>query len=135
MKNWISKLLDSSIIFSFDHSGFKRHCKEPLQGVDLSGLYGIVTGATSGIGLAVAKQLISEGMQCQLIGRNLQKLEESTIISQSHCLDMGDLKSVSSFAVDQIKAPIDLLVHNAGTMPTSLTVTKEGFEEMFAYFD
>ncbi|CUI16896.1 hypothetical protein PNK_1279 [Candidatus Protochlamydia naegleriophila] len=26
MKDWINQLLDLTIVFSFDHSGFKRHC-------------------------------------------------------------------------------------------------------------
>ena len=45
---------------------------------------------------------------------------------------MGDLNKVHSFAVDEVKAPTDLLIHNAGNMPDSLTITKDGFEQMFA---
>lgn len=45
---------------------------------------------------------------------------------------MSDLKKVHSFALNEVKAPFDLLVHNAGSMPSSLVITKEGFEEMFA---
>ena len=47
MKDWISQLLDLTIVFSFDHSGFKRHCPDQLQKVDLSGRHGIVTGAAA----------------------------------------------------------------------------------------
>lgn len=31
MKDWINQLLDLTIVFSFDHSGFKRHCPDQLQ--------------------------------------------------------------------------------------------------------
>lgn len=138
VKDWINQLLDLSIVFSFDHSGFKRHCPTALQRVDLSGRCGIVTGAGSGIGLNAAKALLQQGMHCQLIGRDLQKLENSfksdcsASNAQCHRLDMADLNKVYSFARDEVKTPLDLLIHNAGDMPHTLTMTKDGFEQMFA---
>ena len=77
MNDWTNQLLDLTIVFSFDHSGFKRHCPHQLRMVDLSGRHGIVTGASSGIGLAAAKALLHQGMDCQLIARDLQKLGNS----------------------------------------------------------
>jgi dehydrogenase/reductase SDR family protein 12 len=138
MKDWINQLLDLTIVFSFDHSGFKRHCRDLLEPVDLSGRHGIVTGASSGIGLAAAKALLKQGMHCQLVGRNLEKLENcfksgpSVSRPKFYSLDLSDLKKVYSFAIDEVKGPIDLLIHNAGDMPLSLTITKDGFEQMFA---
>lgn len=134
IKNWINQLLDSSIVFSFDRSGFKRHCQEPLKRVDLKASHGIVTGASSGIGLVVAKELLSQGMHCQLIGRDPEKLENNfkpSAFIECHSLDMSDLNKVYSFA-QAVKTPIDLLIHNAGDMPSTLTITKDGFEQMFA---
>lgn len=135
MKDWINQLLDLTIVFSFDHSGFQRHCPHQLQKVDLSGRHGIVTGASSGIGLEVAKALLLQGMYCQLIGRDLQKLQnsyKSDTRTKYQCLDMSDLNKVYSFAKDEVQTPIDLLIHNAGDMPLSLTITQDGFEQMFA---
>lgn len=138
IKNWVNQLLDLSIVFSFDRSGFQRHCPHQLQKKDLSGSQGIVTGASSGIGLEVAKSLLRQGMQCQLIGRDLEKLKNSfnsdfaVSGAQYHSLDMADLNKVYAFARDEVKEPIDLLIHNAGGMPNTLTVTKDGFEQMFA---
>lgn len=138
LKNWFNQLLDATIVFSFDRSGFKRHCPFPLKKVDLSRTHGIVTGASSGIGLAAAKALLSQGMSCQLIGRNLEKLENSFKSDQSglnakyHQLDMSDLSKVYSFAIEDVKSPVDLLIHNAGDMPYSLSITEGGFEHIFA---
>lgn len=138
MKDWVNQLLDFTIIFSFDHSGFKRHCPLQLESVDLSGRHGIVTGASSGIGLEVSKALLQQGMHCELIGRDLNKLKNSfksdPFVSSAHYhgLDMTDLNKVYAFAIDQVRTPIDLLIHNAGDMPDSLTRTKGGFEQMFA---
>lgn len=131
----LNRLLDSTIVFSFDRSGFKRHCPVPLERVDLSGRHGIITGASSGIGFAAATALLQQGMDCQLIGRDQKKLQKSFSAAFSptyHCLDMSDLNKVYAFARDEVKAPIDLLIHNAGTMPLSRTISKDGFEEMFA---
>ncbi len=138
MRDWIHQLLDLTIVFSFDHSGFKRHCPHPLLSVDLSGRYGVVTGASSGIGLEVTKALLQQGMHCQLIGRDLEKLKNSfkadcsISFANYHCLDMTDLRKVYLFARDEVKNPVDLLIHNAGDMPHSLTISKDGFEQMFA---
>jgi hypothetical protein len=41
MKDWVNQLLDLTIVFSFDHSGFQRHCPHQLQKVDLSGRHSL----------------------------------------------------------------------------------------------
>lgn len=121
----IDDILDASIIFSFDHSGFIRHCPTSLEKVNLRGKNGIITGASSGIGLSVATILIEQGMSCQLISRN-EKNDPNF-----HSLDMSNLKDVKAFA-SKVNEPVDLIVHNAGSMPPTLTMTQEGHEHVFA---
>ncbi|MGK5595284.1 MAG: SDR family NAD(P)-dependent oxidoreductase [Parachlamydiaceae bacterium] len=130
--NWLNTLLDMSVLFSFDRSGFIRHCPQPLPRVDLSGSYGIVSGASSGIGLACSSALVDQGMRCHLIARRQsrppKKRSQAAFI---HSLDLSDLTKVNEFAL-QITEPIDVLVHNAGSMPESLNITKDGYELIFS---
>lgn len=76
IKTWLDPFLDSTVVFSFDRSGFKRHCPLPLECVDLSGRLGFVSGASSGIGLELKKELLAQGMECLLTGRDLEKLKK-----------------------------------------------------------
>ena len=59
----INKILDSTIYFSFDSSGFKRHAKsfEELDARKIKGKNVLITGGTSGIGLSCALELSKLG--------------------------------------------------------------------------
>ncbi len=78
----------------------------------------VVTGATSGIGLALISQLRDAGYVPILTGRNADKV---TALAASHkvpgyCLDVADTKAITSVTA-QIEAdhgPIWGLVNNAG---------------------
>lgn len=133
--SWIDKLLDLSVIFSFDKTGFKRHCQEPLKPFDLTGKTAIITGASSGIGLATAKTLLASGLKCDLLSRDLERLKINfgqDSKAKLFSIDLSDLSEVFAFTKDKVKEPIDLIIHNAGSMPESLTITNEGFETVFA---
>jgi len=81
----------------------------------------LVTGATGGIGHAIAKKLADEGLKLVLTGRNADKLEEivtelkdSVVYSQA--LDVLDNDALVSFAknVEGSGIEVDVLVNNAG---------------------
>lgn len=87
----------------------------------LSGKHALVTGASRGIGAAIAQRLLEEGARVTLLGRQLARLSELA----------GKLSAGNAYAVaadvsngDQMQAaiqdasnrfgPIDLLINNAG---------------------
>jgi NAD(P)-dependent dehydrogenase (short-subunit alcohol dehydrogenase family) len=104
---------------------------------DLEGKRAIVTGANSGIGFHTALHLAEHGaavvIACRSPERGGAALDrlmaevpkgEFTLAS----LDLADLSSVRSFAAEQAKGGLDLLVNNAGVMAIPQATTADGFE-------
>lgn len=81
--------------------------------IDLRGARALVTGATGGLGQAIARRLAEEGAELVLSGRRLDVLEplakelEATAIAA----DLQDLAEVDRLMTEA--GPIDLLVANA----------------------
>ena len=101
---------------------------------DMTGRTVIVTGATSGIGLATARALGGAGARVVLAVRNAEKgssvrhsIPGDTTVRH---LDLSDLASVRRFAAEW-DDPIDVLINNAGVSVPSLARTKDGFEMQF----
>ena len=101
---------------------------------DLSGHTVIVTGATSGIGLATARALAAANARVVLAVRNVEK--GSRVASSMpgeilvRHLDLSDLGSVHRFA-EAWDEPIDVLINNAGISSGMLDRTQDGFELQF----
>src|SRR3712207_1999224 len=105
---------------------------------ELSGRRAVVTGANSGLGLEVARELARRGAGVVLACRNVSKGEEALAQVRATAsgpdpelarLDLADLNSVAEFAGTQADGDgIDLLVNNAGIMAPPRGVTSEGFE-------
>lgn len=82
----------------------------------------IITGASSGIGLACAELLASSGAKVAMIARNLERLKEATRIvqkkgiSKAYQLDISDIAAINP-TVSKIReelGEIDILVCSAG---------------------
>lgn len=98
---------------------------------DQSGRIAVITGGSSGIGLAAARALASRGATVVLAVRDVTKghaaAESIGVNAEVRRLDLSALSSVREFA-DGITGPIDYLINNAGTMTGSRQVTADGFE-------
>lgn len=103
----------------------------------LRGQRALVTGATSGLGLATARGLARLGAQVHLVVRNEEKGREVAsglrrdvpgVRIEVHRCDLGDLDDVRRFAGTVGLDRLDLLVHNAGLMPPERTESPQGHE-------
>lgn len=76
----------------------------------------LVTGATSGVGRAMALRLAQEGYNVLAMGRNAAALDElsRTPGVMPICVELTDREAVCE-ALDS--TPVDILVNNAGIMP------------------
>lgn len=120
-----------------------RHEQEiPIP--DLSGKLALVTGASDGIGLAIATRLAGAGAEILMPVRDAGKgagaaeqiLSRSPEASVSvRHLDLASQRSVADFSAELLaeSRPIHILVNNAGVMtPPERLVTEDGLELQFA---
>ena len=88
--------------------------------LSLAGQRAVVTGASSGIGLEIARALGAQGVALELLGRDAERLSglEAELrglgaTARSHAFDLGDDAALRAFAASLPDGP-DLLVHSAG---------------------
>ena len=83
-----------------------------MQRIDLSGKTAVVTGASSGFGLAVATALAAEGVRVAGGARRTERLDTEIALE----LDVRDPESCAAFVEHAVQAlsEIDILVNNAG---------------------
>ena len=114
-----------------------------LEVPDLSGRFAVVTGANSGLGFGLAKNLAAAGADVVMAIRNKTKGETAIAAIRRELpaaklsirvLDLSSLQSVAALG-DELGAegrPIDILINNAGVMtPPHRQQTDDGFELQF----
>lgn len=115
----------------------------PLDSYDMTGRVVMITGATSGLGLAAARQLAAMGASVVLVGRDPAKTrrvrDEITDATGNEQLtaviaDLGDLGAVRDAAVEvrSTRPRLDVLIHNAGALDPERHTTDAGIEATVA---
>lgn len=115
----------------------------PLDDYDLTGRVVVLTGPTSGLGLAAAEQLSRCGASLVLVGRDRARTE--TVAGRLAELpgarpadvvvaDMGENDAVrAAAAVIARRHPrVDVLLHNAGSLSPTRSLTSTGLEATVA---
>ncbi|MGB5166188.1 MAG: SDR family NAD(P)-dependent oxidoreductase [Woeseiaceae bacterium] len=105
--------------------------------------HALITGATSGLGLAAAGQLAALGARLTLVARNQEKaerlvadLKEQSGNDRISC-EIADLSLMSDVhalcdRLLKLDEPVDMLINNAGALFNPRQVTAEGYEKSFA---
>ncbi|WP_353951917.1 SDR family NAD(P)-dependent oxidoreductase [Knoellia sp. S7-12] len=135
----LDTVLDRAVVPGFSSIGYAVRRRLPTWPADpaagaLAGRHVAVTGATSGLGIATARQLSELGAHVHLIVRNPDKAAQVAADlpgpSTTWVCDLGDLESVRECAA-RIVAEVPVLhalVHNAGAMPPQRTESPQGHE-------
>jgi NAD(P)-dependent dehydrogenase (short-subunit alcohol dehydrogenase family) len=123
-----------------------KHRSGATLQLDLTGKTALVTGASKGIGRAIARVLAAEGCHLHLAARNRDAMLETQreleaahgVRVQVHALDLSSTQAME--ALQESAGDIDILVNNAGDIPAgSLEVVddvawRQGFDlKVFGY--
>ncbi|HVJ97852.1 MAG TPA: SDR family NAD(P)-dependent oxidoreductase, partial [Acidimicrobiia bacterium] len=139
----VDTMLDVTIGPGFSRIGYDVRSRlyewSPVDRFDLRGRVVVVTGATSGIGLAAARRFVAAGAAIELVARNVDKAQRvADELDGSRVgvviADMGDLDAVRK-AADTIAGrhpAVDVLIHNAGALDATYRRAPNGVEQTVA---
>ncbi|MGN6780579.1 MAG: SDR family NAD(P)-dependent oxidoreductase [Marmoricola sp.] len=147
LESAVEAVLDRTVLLGYSRLGHRLRRRwwpagDPAPDA-LGGRTAVVTGATSGLGLATARALGTLGADVRLVVRDEQRGRQVAArlaaeapagsYAVTRC-DLADLDDVRRAAA-QLRAEmprIDVLVHNAGAMPPRWTPTPQGHETTLA---
>ncbi|MCJ7672284.1 MAG: SDR family NAD(P)-dependent oxidoreductase [Acidimicrobiia bacterium] len=151
LRNALSRVVDATleatVVGSFTDVGInaRRHLGDwqDLDSIDATGRVVLVTGATSGLGLATVRQLARMGASVRLVGRDAGKAEAARADVEAaapgadvatYLADMSNLTEVRRLVAEVLEREtrLDVLVHNAGALLAERRETADGHEMTFA---
>jgi NAD(P)-dependent dehydrogenase (short-subunit alcohol dehydrogenase family) len=142
----VDAMLEASVVGSFTRVGYlarrRLYSWPALERFRLDGRVAVVTGATSGLGRAVAELLARQGATVCIVGRDAQRTEQARaelagatgVRVDSDLADLSSLADTAAFAgrFSSSHDRLDVLVHNAGALTHDYTRTSEGNEVTLA---
>jgi NAD(P)-dependent dehydrogenase (short-subunit alcohol dehydrogenase family) len=139
----VDAALEATVVGGFSRVGYTVRSR--LAGwdrdFDLSGSKVLLTGGTSGIGLAAAKALTTAGARVAITGRDEARLGTAATAIGAHGhepvtvrADSADLNQVSEMVDRAIESlgGLDVLINNAGALTHKFVLSPQGFEQTYA---
>src|ERR1700683_5377015 len=107
--------------------------------IQLNGKVALITGGTSGLGLATAKRFVSEGAHVFITGRRQSELDAAVALLGSQATGIkGDVSKIADLdnlyaVIKREKGHLDIVFANAGggTYLPLDAVTEEHFDQTF----
>lgn len=143
----VDTLLDRTVIGGYTSVGYRiRQSWWPADDpapASLAGRVALVTGGNSGMGAAMVERLAGLGAHVVLVARTRDRSEKVAAEIRGRVsgaridvltADLGDLDQIRTLA-DEVAAltdRLDVLVHNAGALPSERAETAQGHETTFA---
>lgn len=140
----LDRALEATVVLSFTSVGHaaRQRLFDWDDDLDATGRTVLVTGATSGLGLATATRLAAAGASVRFLARNADKAADvrDRIVAATGnddvtfgIADLARLDDVRRFAADFLDEHdrLDALVHNAGALLADRIVTDDGLEFTF----
>ena len=141
----LDRILDATVLPGYTNIGYRlrRHAWSDDELGPMDGRVALVTGATSGLGLATATGLARLGASVRMLSRNADRAEHARaeVVGRTGnndvevvLCDLSDLDDIRRFATEFLarEPRLDVLVNNAGVLPAERTVTVDGLELTFA---
>jgi NAD(P)-dependent dehydrogenase (short-subunit alcohol dehydrogenase family) len=141
----LDTILDRTVVVGYTSVGYRIR-SATWDEADLPSLTGrvvLVTGASSGLGLAAAEGFARLGATVWLLARGQERTERARrqVVARSGnddvrvaLCDLSDLEAVRDFArhFSGEATRLDVLVNNAGALPDTRTLSPDGVELTFA---